>query len=400
MGQRLAEAGNVLLEAVLLDQTQAVFSHRCAEGWIVDEAAQAAGEGVNVEGGIDESIEAVVDEVGLASDAIGDDNGAGDIHDFVDDQSPGLIVGGQDEEVAEFVNAGELGLVAEAEKADAGEAGLADAGFEVGAFFAVADDQQVSGWFGAGGGSETEEGLDEVDAALAGLQLGSIEDNGAAWLEAELAAEVLAMGSGFEGFAAEEVVVDGVGHGKGGEIAAEVELPVFVVELADGVDGAGGGFEEGKEKAFEGEEGFGAGVVLLIGFGADDNGNAEKFGCIDGVERGEEVIAEDPGGIEMAFAETLEDTPVEGGCKSNFIAFAEAGKEFVFVTVEERNFPLDADAAETGIFVATDGEVAAEEDGEIDVRLLGDAAEEGRLVLDGMADEIGDADGPGGMGGG
>ena len=60
------------------------------------------------------------------------------------------------------------------------------------------------------------------------------------------------------------------------------------------------------------------------------------------------------------------------------------------VAFDERSVPGDFDA-EAFVLVAAEGEVGAEEDGEVDVGLAGDAAEERRLVLDGVADEVGEA---------
>ena len=58
----------------------------------------------------------------MGADLVGDDDGAAGGHGFVDDEAPGLVAGGKDEDVGEREEGGELGLVAEAGEADAFEA--------------------------------------------------------------------------------------------------------------------------------------------------------------------------------------------------------------------------------------------------------------------------------------
>ena len=66
------------------------------------------------------------------------------------------------------------------------------------------------------------------------------------------------------------------------------------------------------------------------------------------------------------------------------------GRNSAAVAVEQRDVPGDLDA-EALVLVAADGEVRAEEDGEVDVGLARDAAEQRRLVLDGVRDDVGEA---------
>ncbi len=67
------------------------------------------------------------------------------------------------------------------------------------------------------------------------------------------------------------------------------------------------------------------------------------------------------------------------------------GKKLVGVALDEGDVPLDVDA-EAVVGVAAEGEVGGEEDGEVDVGLARDAAEQRCLVLDGMADQVGEAE--------
>ena len=48
--------------------------------------------------------------------------------------------------------------------------------------------------------------------------------------------------------------------------------------------------------------------------------------------------------------------------------------------------------AEALVLIGVEGEVGGEEDGEGDAGLLREAAEERGLILDGMADEVGESD--------
>ncbi len=144
----MAEAGDVLLEAPGGDALEGApgpwrrrgFCRRCGG---FEDGAEGGGEGGDVADGEDAAFDAVGDEVGVAAYVGGDDDGAAGGHGFVDDEAPGLVARGEDEDGGELEEAGQLGLVAEAGEADAGEAGRGDLGFEAGALFAVADDDEV-----------------------------------------------------------------------------------------------------------------------------------------------------------------------------------------------------------------------------------------------------------------
>ncbi len=102
------------------------------------------------------------------------------------------------------------------------------------------------------------------------------------------------------------------------------------------------------------------------------------------------VVTKHKYGIEMAAAETAKNAPVEGAREAQRVGVAGAGQEFILVAIEERNVPFDAHA-ELGVMVAEHRDIAAEERGQIDVRLLGDATKQRSLVLDGVGDKIGQA---------
>jgi len=88
---------------------------------------------------------------------------------------------------------------------------------------------------------------------------------------------------------------------------------------------------------------------------------------------------------------SFEDSAADRACWRDVAGVAERLEEDVFIAFGERRVPGDFDA-EALVLVGADGEVGAEEDGEIDILLKGDAAEQRRLVLDGVADEIGEAE--------
>ena len=210
-----------------------------------EDLLEGAGESGDVAGGVDEAFDAVGDEVGVGAYVVGRMTAAAGCHDFVDDEAPGLMARGEDEDVGELEEAGEGGLILEAGESRFEARVGAVCGFalcfEVGTLFAVANDNETGG--GGGGverGDEGGAGVDELVAELAGLELGGEEDDGAVGLEVELGAEEGLVGSGFRGAAGEEVVVDRVGHQELRNAIAEVVGPVLGV---DGADGERGGDE-------------------------------------------------------------------------------------------------------------------------------------------------------------
>src|SRR5215472_2775174 len=86
---------------------------------------------------------------------------------------------------------------------------------------------------------------------FARLQLGGEEDDGAAWSEIELGAQLVRVGGGCA--SCKVRVVDGVGHEELGHVRAEVMGPVVAVAGADGKRGGDGGTEKLKEEMFGGE---------------------------------------------------------------------------------------------------------------------------------------------------
>ena len=61
----------------------------------------------------------------------------------------------------------------------------------------------------------------------------------------------------------------------------------------------------------------------------------------------------------------------------------------MIVAVQQRNIPLDG-PAEAFVMMAAHRNIAAKEDREVYRGILGDPPQERRLILDGMADEIGE----------
>ncbi len=246
-----------------------------------------------------ESAGPIGDEVGAGADVVGDDAGCGGVHDLIDDEAPGLMARGKDEDAGEGEEGGQLGLVAEAEEADAGETGGGGLGFERGALFAVADDEKVGIGLDAGRGRELGVCGDEVVAVLARLELGGEEDDGARGIEAELGLELSAAGRSVAGALGEVCVVHGVGHEELWGVG-EVVAPVFGVERADGKDAVDERAEGGEEEVFERELERRARAVAQPGLGADEDGNAEQARGEDAVKRVGGGVAVDPEGVEGA----------------------------------------------------------------------------------------------------
>src|SRR6185503_8463872 len=74
------------------------------------------GQGIDVSGIVGESVLAGLHEVPDGADFVSGDDRQPGAHHFVNDQSPGLIVGGQDENISCRVEVGQLRLVSEAQK--------------------------------------------------------------------------------------------------------------------------------------------------------------------------------------------------------------------------------------------------------------------------------------------
>jgi hypothetical protein len=108
--------------------------------------------------------------------------------------------------------------------------------------------------------------------------------------------------------------------------------------------------EEALGEQLEGD----AGAVVQPGFSAEEDGEVEGFF---------EVVEED----------------------------RESGEELVGVAVGEGGVPVDG-GAESFVLIGAEGEVRGEEDGESNAWLLREAAQQRGLVLDGVADEVGEPD--------
>jgi hypothetical protein len=149
--------------------------------------------------------------------------------------------------------------------------------------------------------------------------------------------------------------------------------------------------EGAEEEGFGGEFEGAAGAVGQPGLGAQEDGDAEGVGGEDAVEGIDAGVAVDPEGVGLEALKGAEDGSADGAGEGEAAGVAEAGQELGVVAFEQGCVPGDFDA-EALVLVAADGEVGAEEDGEVDVGFAGDAAKQRCLVLDGMADEIGQPD--------
>jgi len=93
-------------------------------------------------------------------------------------------------------------------------------------------------------------------------------------------------------------------------------------------------------------------------------------------------------GRAVSVAEAAKDAATDGAQRRDVAGIAQTREKLAAIAVEQRNVPDDFDS-EALVLIAADGEVRAEEDREVDVRLARDAAEQRRLVLDRVRDDVG-----------
>ena len=273
-GEGLAEAVDVLVEAPLVDAGEGVPAHGGSGLGGSEDAAECIGESGDVSGGVDEAFDPVGDEVDGGAYVVRDDDGARSVHDFVDDEPPGLVTRREDEDRGEIEESGELGLVAEAAEADAFEAGGGCLGLEVGTLFAVANDDEVGVGIDAWRWGEVGVSFDELGGVLALLELGGKENDWAGWIEGELGLEGGSGGVSGCGTVLKVAVIDCVRHEGRGHRLAQVPLPVVPVEGANREDAVDQVAESGKKSFLDGEFGAGAPAVAKPGLGAEENRDA------------------------------------------------------------------------------------------------------------------------------
>src|ERR1700722_5294008 len=82
---------------------------------------------------------------------------------------------------------------------------------------------------------------------------------------------------------------------------------------------------------------------------------------------------------------------VQGACHRHRRLVSQHGQKFMPIPVQQWHVPLHAHA-ESFILVVPHGKVRTEKHGQIDVRLLCDPPQQRSLILDGMADQVGEPD--------
>ncbi|MFZ0272471.1 MAG: hypothetical protein WB524_04885 [Acidobacteriaceae bacterium] len=133
-------------------------------------------------------------------------------------------------------------------------------------------------------------------------------------------------------------------------------------------------------------------MIVQIRFGTKDDWNPQQPGGNNRIERRETAVAENPDRIEASLAETMEYAPVERFGEAKFVTLPEAGQKLILIAVEKRHVPLNVNSKPT-VFVPADRMIAAEEYRQVDIRFPGDTSQQGSLVLNRMAHEIGKANG-------
>jgi hypothetical protein len=96
-----------------------------------------------------------------------------------------------------------------------------------------------------------------------------------------------------------------------------------------------------------------------------------------------------PDGIELSLLQRPEDPVIQGAPEARLLGVIDpARQEMIRVAFEQRNVPVHLDA-EAFVHVTANRAVAREEHFQLDSGFSGNPSEQWRLVLDGMADEVG-----------
>ena len=122
------------------------------------------------------------------------------------------------------------------------------------------------------------------------------------------------------------------------------------------------------------------------------HGNAQRLRGEDPMQRVHGSVAVNPQRIEGWFAamsaQLADDAIVHGHCEARILSVTQTRHTDMVISIQQRNVPFHADA-ETLVLVPAHGKIRTVQHGQIDVRLLGNAPQQGSLVLDGVAHQVG-----------
>src|SRR5581483_1218275 len=102
-------------------------------------------------------------------------------------------------------------------------------------------------------------------------------------------------------------------------------------------------------------------------------------------------VSVDPQGSKPAFAQAAGEAEIQRLQRGDAIGWSQCREKFVFVSAKKIGVPSQG-TAKAGIGKRANRDVALEEDLQVDIRLSRYAAQERRLILDRMGDQIGDTD--------
>ncbi|ACJ01366.1 hypothetical protein RC1_4025 [Rhodospirillum centenum SW] len=361
----------------------------------MQDSGQRPGKGVRIAGREDPPVLPVAHQVRTATDPVGDDDGAASVHGLVDDQPPGFVHRGQHEDIAEIEEGRQFGLVPEAEEMDMGEPGRAV--LKGRALLTVPDVEQDRQTVRRQQGRQAPDCLQQVARPLAGLELGGEEDDGPVRRQPEPRPQHLPVRPRGRDPLSEELVVDGIGNRKD-PVRSDAVLPVIVaVQAADGEKGRHRPGQQGEEEPFRRLPGRRAGTAEGGRLIPQQNLQAQHPRGSDGADVVGPAIAMDPEHVEPPPQEAPPEAVAPGAQHIHPVGAAEGRQEFVAVSLQQRHVPGDG-ASEAGIDTAPDGQVALEEDRQVDVRTGGDPPQQGGLILDRMRDDIGKTNRPPGAG--
>lgn len=111
------------------------------------------------------------------------------------------------------------------------------------------------------------------------------------------------------------------------------------------------------------------------------------------MERVERVIPMHPHRVKFSAAKSRNNSVTYRGREAQAAAFPESRKELMRIAVEQGNIPVDLYAAKSLIHVSPHRQITEIENGKLDAGFLRDSPQQGRLILDGVADEICDLHG-------
>ena len=193
-----------------------------------------------------------------------------------------------------------------------------------------------------------------------------------------------------QGARTEVIIIDGIGHLEYSGARTERRSPVLNILFANGHSAAHQRTKKSKEKVLKSELPRSANAVVQRRLRPQKHRDAQQLCRCHGLERAEHMIAMYPHGVKLAAAKARQNPVIERGRKSQAAALSEAGKELMLVAAEQWNIPVNFDAPKPLIHVSPHRQIAEIKNGKVDAGFLRDSPQQWRLILDRVANEVGD----------